>query len=653
MGCSSSTHAVAPAPGSDQADKPQPVTPDSRVLRGQAYYTAGKVAEALKEFNATIATWPTYARAYLERGNVRLDQKDFAAAVGDYTMALQLQGNLLQAYVMRCHARMALRQYNEALQDVREAERLDPENAQVKALKAQVRKAQAGGGGALAAAAAAAAAAAGGLVVPGAGSGGPGSEDEDAFAGVDTPKSTPSPSVRKLCMVCMDAERECRLRPCMHAALCVECAEGLMARGYGCPICSCKIEQVEKGAFMRTFTVEEAQGIAAAARITASPGAPSPGKSPLGRRFAPQASMNGPSLDNIAEVDEEAHAAADAAADAARAASTGSGAGTPRDALAAVASAPAPPVTLEPHPLAARSARSIAAQLESAATPPAAAAAAAAASVASTAPAWLPGAVESIEEEPAAADGAPSLAGGLPSGLAAEVAAAAQRGDEGLVLSPGTSAHMANSLADWIDQRQSNTGASGGVASFNASLRLPSGGAAALAPAAAGPGPGPQLAAAGSGGVRGSFEGFALNPAAGSMPSAVRLSGPVGEGCHSRSGSGRLSSSLFSSLSIRRCREAGGDGLTASCSGRQGLGREGSGGGSGRWAAGLGPPGPGPAGRCSSAWADAPLLLAAAGAMPALDSEAAALPGRGRLAGLLGRRRPSGVATAGGRGPLR
>lgn len=53
---------------------------------------------------------------------------------------------------------------------------------------------------------------------------------------------------------------ECRLRPCMHAALCVECAEGLMARGYSCPICSCKIEQVERGAFMRTFTVEEAQG---------------------------------------------------------------------------------------------------------------------------------------------------------------------------------------------------------------------------------------------------------------------------------------------------------------------------------------------------------------------------------------------------------
>ncbi len=34
--------------------------------------------------------------AYLERGNVRLDQKEYPQAVGDYTMALQLQANLLQ-----------------------------------------------------------------------------------------------------------------------------------------------------------------------------------------------------------------------------------------------------------------------------------------------------------------------------------------------------------------------------------------------------------------------------------------------------------------------------------------------------------------------------------------------------------------------------
>ncbi|EFJ46693.1 hypothetical protein VOLCADRAFT_92912 [Volvox carteri f. nagariensis] len=296
MGCSSSIHAAPPSVpahaaqqgiraahmvleagtvgsqgGGAAATKPQPVTPDSRVLRGQAYYSAGKVAEALKEFNATIAAWPTYARAYLERGNVRLDQKDYSLAIGDYTMALQLQGNLLQP---------------------------GAENAQVKVLKAQVRKAQAavaGGGG--------------GVVVPpvaiAGGGGGSGSE--------------------------------CRLRPCMHAALCVACAEGLMARGYGCPICSSKIEQVERGSFMRTFTVEEAQGVVASARVVAT--MVSPGKSPLGRRFPPGPTAGAPVLDNIVEGDEEGHTAVENAGAVLAAAAAAAAAASDAGAVAAVAAA--------------------------------------------------------------------------------------------------------------------------------------------------------------------------------------------------------------------------------------------------------------------------------------------------------------------------
>lgn len=56
------------------------------------------------------------------------------------------------------------------------------DNAQVKALKAEVKKAQQAAEG-------------------------PPGEADDAFAGFDTPKSQGSPAVRKLCMVCMDTER--------------------------------------------------------------------------------------------------------------------------------------------------------------------------------------------------------------------------------------------------------------------------------------------------------------------------------------------------------------------------------------------------------------------------------------------------------------
>ncbi|KAG2441593.1 hypothetical protein HXX76_003214 [Chlamydomonas incerta] len=541
MGCSSSVHAApVAAQSAPSGEKPQPVTPDSRVLRGQAYYTAGKVQEALKEFNATIAQWPTYARAYLERGNVRLDQKEFNLAVGDYTLALQLQGNLLQAYVMRCHARMAMRQWVEALQDVREAERLDPENAQVRALKIQVRKAGGGGGG------------------PGGISSGASdaASEEDAFAGVDTPKSTPSPSVKKLCMVCMDAERECRLRPCMHAALCVECAEGLMARGYGCPICSCKIEQVERGAFMRTFTVEEAQGLAASARTHgAGNTAPSPGKSPLGRRFAPPGAQGAPSLDNIAEVDEEAHAAADAAAAAAAAAAAGGerSDGGGGDAPAVASTRPDPPVQLNPHPLAARAntaTRNIAAELEQAAPAPSGPGRGNSGDQAAPPPP-LPGVVEDGSEGVEASSGSPRTTAAADGSADGDGGSSVAGG--GAVLSPGTSAMLANSLADWMDSHNGTGEGLGGTGGSTASAASAGGvrapGAAAPPPAqrrssssnngrgsaqaaaavqgaASGAGPEP-----GEGGSRrgGSFAGFVPPPAA--AAAAATAPGPVAEGC--------------------------------------------------------------------------------------------------------------------------
>lgn len=38
---------------------------------------------------------------------------------------------------------------------------------------------------------------------------------------------------KKICVVCMDEERGCRLHPCMHAALCVECAGQLKVCALG------------------------------------------------------------------------------------------------------------------------------------------------------------------------------------------------------------------------------------------------------------------------------------------------------------------------------------------------------------------------------------------------------------------------------------
>jgi len=58
---------------------------------------------------------------------------------------------------------------------------------------------------------------------------------------------------RKPCVVCLDGDREGRLRPCHHAALCKPCADSLVKGNHPCPICGAAIEGVDDGTFGSTF----------------------------------------------------------------------------------------------------------------------------------------------------------------------------------------------------------------------------------------------------------------------------------------------------------------------------------------------------------------------------------------------------------------
>ena len=64
-------------------------------------------------------------------------------------------------------------------------------------------------------------------------------KDEDAEAG--------------LCVVCIDAPRATRLNPCEHNALCPECARECQRHHGVCPICNAQIKAIEYGQFMGTF----------------------------------------------------------------------------------------------------------------------------------------------------------------------------------------------------------------------------------------------------------------------------------------------------------------------------------------------------------------------------------------------------------------
>lgn len=84
----------------------------------------------------------------------------------------------------------------------------------------------------------------------------PPDEELDPFASFDTP----TVEQVKLCMVCMDRPRDCRLLPCLHAGLCFSCAQTLQSRKQPCPVCSVEIQWIERGHFTRTYTKEGCHG---------------------------------------------------------------------------------------------------------------------------------------------------------------------------------------------------------------------------------------------------------------------------------------------------------------------------------------------------------------------------------------------------------
>ena len=60
------------------------------------------------------------------------------------------------------------------------------------------------------------------------------------------------PVVRE-CVVCMDAPRQTRLRPCCHVLLCSACATDLLRQRRPCPHCRAAVDRCEEGVFDATY----------------------------------------------------------------------------------------------------------------------------------------------------------------------------------------------------------------------------------------------------------------------------------------------------------------------------------------------------------------------------------------------------------------
>jgi hypothetical protein len=67
------------------------------------------------------------------------------------------------------------------------------------------------------------------------------------------PQQPQQPPAARECIICMDAPRNSRLRPCCHVVLCDMCAAAVLPRNSGCPVCRARIQTYDVGDFNATF----------------------------------------------------------------------------------------------------------------------------------------------------------------------------------------------------------------------------------------------------------------------------------------------------------------------------------------------------------------------------------------------------------------
>jgi tetratricopeptide (TPR) repeat protein len=83
---------------------------------------------ALGDYNEAIRLNPTNAPGYLNRGNLRGDNKEFDKAISDYNEAIRLDPSYANAYNGRGWAWWNKKEYDKAIADYNEAIRLDSNN---------------------------------------------------------------------------------------------------------------------------------------------------------------------------------------------------------------------------------------------------------------------------------------------------------------------------------------------------------------------------------------------------------------------------------------------------------------------------------------------------------------------------------------------
>ena len=98
-------------------------------LRGLIRHMQGKRAEAIEDYDASVAINPRMVWVYNNRGQLRLDAGDFDGALRDYNEGIRYAPEKAAFYANRGKVAMMKRDYEGALSDMNEAVRRAPEYA--------------------------------------------------------------------------------------------------------------------------------------------------------------------------------------------------------------------------------------------------------------------------------------------------------------------------------------------------------------------------------------------------------------------------------------------------------------------------------------------------------------------------------------------